>query len=780
MAGSERRGSDRWTGRSGRRYARVPGGSRREGRKSDVIQVEARGAPQGASTVERGAVLGMKRLRSLEPEHKAAFDRELRVMVGLSKALAAPPCPRVVDGVDEASAPAVILEWCGTDLELWWAAHHAEPGSVALLLEALAQVAELVADFHESAGREPAFTGMHPRLRPQGILRAEDGRWVAASFGRSESPGNRPERADGSTQLMAAAENFAAPETIFAAKEEIPEAVDTWSVACMLFALLRMRTLLLQGAQLPTSGTDSHHFRSHRVNLVNDLYQRKSRLFVKRRLDARQFLYPERLPDADRRALEESLMGALPVDRGADEGRLKRAVIAVVEKALHIDPARRYTRPRELAQDLREAVAIAQGAAPLEDTDVHGTPPPAAAEEARTAPPSPPPSRPPRAARQAALSPDPSVPQDTQQALAASTRIMDSSTATDALLAAAAQEQAERGGPGSGPAAAAVEEGASAGVLAGAPVGDSAGDDLDEEPPEDLPEDPGTDESASRDADSGSRSVIISKTGSPPERPAPPVDAGELRSLRRQLKTLEGDLASLRRKLRQVERDVRERPPPTPAPPPARSGGWGAALMAFGSLGLAALAAILATWALVLIWSEPTGASATGPVEARAPGTAAAGAPAPPTPRDPAEGSDPDGLADAEGAPPPAEGTPPEAGAGPGSPGEGATRPQPGAETRGSAGARQGPRPPKQAKVEASDETASEDPSGRGTVRITGGEAVLVASDGSERSPGLVPAGTWKIFLVEGAERRLVDTVEVSEGATVEYRCGFGTCRRTR
>ena len=354
-AASEPALSGPWTGRTGRAYHLDPRTGLRHGRATTVIPVLAQGPPVGRSTVEEGTLLALKHPR--DPAEGPALKRELRMMVALARAHARPPAPRVLDGVETAEGQGAVIEWCPQDLELWWAAHALRPDGFKQLCLVLAGAARQLADLHASLAREADFEDMRPHVRPRSILLGSDGRWLFSGFSPTRPPEIAEEEGASATVLLLTSENYASPEVIFGARQRIPVAMGTWSLGASFLALLRMRSMLLSRASLPATGTESHHFRSHRLGLVSDLFERKPRLFLDRDLDARQFLYPDRIPDPDRRAVADALVGLLGEPQEALEAQLAREVLALFERALTIAPEQRYTDALQMAEDL-DALAL--------------------------------------------------------------------------------------------------------------------------------------------------------------------------------------------------------------------------------------------------------------------------------------------------------------------------------------------------------------------------------------------------------------------------------------
>ncbi len=354
-------GGQTWKGRTGRVYRNQGEGMPRRGSKATVRAVLATGGPLGTSTPAEGAVLALKLPWKGNPEAPDAIDREGVVLSMLTERVALPPCPQLYDALEEErpgqSRPRItglIMEWCPENLESWWVSHHKEEGALPLLCEALAQVCERVSE--SSALIDARLPAGQPRptarLKPRNIAAGGDGRWLLTDFEEVVIKSLYDEHLS-ATQPLLGGENYLAPEVIFGATRHPSAAQDTWSVGCMLYALLRVRPYIHAGAALPADGTNSPHFRTHRMHLVTDLHTRKSGALSGRELDPALFLYADRLPDQDRRAVLQSLEGIFGERDEAREATLSSEVIRVLDRALRIDPGQRYTNPAEMAGELR-------------------------------------------------------------------------------------------------------------------------------------------------------------------------------------------------------------------------------------------------------------------------------------------------------------------------------------------------------------------------------------------------------------------------------------------
>lgn len=339
-----------FTGASGRAYRALADEPVREGSALRVTVAVATGA--GAEPPEGRRVAVLQPVRPGEAA-VTAFQAELAVYEALSRGTPAAAAPRLYERL--AAGEGAVVEWCATDLERWWLTVAREPDGLRNLCLALADTCRRIADLGDAGRRHPDVAAAPPSIRPRSVLRTAGGRWVLTSFGRGAG---RPIELseESSTQLMVSSGGFVAPELLFGAQLDLPVAAHTWAVGATFFSLLKVRALLGGDAsgratELPSGGTDSPHLRSHRAVLVDDLLQRKPALFLGRPLDPRQFLYPDRLPDRDRRTVAEALRGLFGEPQEALEGQLAREILRLLDSALSIDPGRRYLDPLVMAGD---------------------------------------------------------------------------------------------------------------------------------------------------------------------------------------------------------------------------------------------------------------------------------------------------------------------------------------------------------------------------------------------------------------------------------------------
>ncbi len=311
------------------------------------------GQPSRSSSVREGVVVALKMARADDPLSVEALGREVEVFEALCRAPGEPPCPRLYDVVGNPTT-GLVMEWCPSDLERWWADRCGDTAAFGELCGALAEVCRRVREYAAVAEMELGRRVIHADIKPRNVLFNESGRWLLTDFGASKSR-SVDDANWAATKMILGTENFIAPEALFNSRKPHPAAADTWSLGCTFFALLRMRVLLRGGGKMPPNGTHAHHFRTHRAALVADVHLRKPNAFADRELDASAFPSPDRLPDRDREAVIEAVSGTLGNARL--EARLANDAINLLDRALQIDPARRYTDALEMAGDF-EALAI--------------------------------------------------------------------------------------------------------------------------------------------------------------------------------------------------------------------------------------------------------------------------------------------------------------------------------------------------------------------------------------------------------------------------------------
>jgi serine/threonine protein kinase len=310
----------------------------------DIRRVLAVGPPAGTSTAPEDAALALK-MTSGGRLSQDTMAREAEVLQQLQRAGPPPPCPRLLDLVGEGDPiEGLVLEWCSTDLERWWIDVLPRPDAIEPLCRALGEACRRVAEFHAfmaSIGR----CAIHADVKPRNMVLSDDGRWLLADYGASES---RPlgEVPWEPAPLVLGTENFVAPEMLFNARKHAPAAVDTWSLAVSFLTLLGMRASHLRGRALPPEGTHAAGLRCQRMADVLAVREQEPGRFSGKDLDPTAFPSPGCLPAADRERVREVLAGTF--FDPAREDTLARAVLALLDRALAVDPARRFARAADL------------------------------------------------------------------------------------------------------------------------------------------------------------------------------------------------------------------------------------------------------------------------------------------------------------------------------------------------------------------------------------------------------------------------------------------------
>ncbi len=307
--------------------------------------------PVGESVGDAGTLLALKLAREDEPMSLDAIGREAEVFATLRSAQGMAPCPRPHDTVQTSDGKRIVglvMEWCPFDMERWWADVHTRPWAFSELCEALAEVCERLRAYQRACAAAAGQRVAHSDVKPRNLLRAADARWLLTDFGASKA--RDMDSGDWTaTRVILGTEGFIAPEGLFNARKSHPEAMDIWSVGATLYALLRMHAHLRDGGRLPLNGTHSSQFRSHRVALVSDLHQRKPALFIDKPLDPTQFASHDRLPEKDRAAVADALKKSFAPEH---EAIVVAATIALLDRAMQIDPQARFTDAGEMAKAL--------------------------------------------------------------------------------------------------------------------------------------------------------------------------------------------------------------------------------------------------------------------------------------------------------------------------------------------------------------------------------------------------------------------------------------------
>ncbi|MFH1465550.1 MAG: hypothetical protein ABIO70_14280 [Pseudomonadota bacterium] len=337
-----------WTGRSGRRYTRDQTEEPRAGGMASIVPVLAEGPAPAGVDLPAGSLCALK-TAARDPLARETMTREVETFALLNAESPAPPCPRMFDVIEEDGTPVgLVMEWCPTDMERWWDRMLVLPDAMEPLCGALADVCRRIGEYHAIMAAR-GVSAVHADIKPRNAVLARDGRWLLTDFGAAKSRPIEQETWE-ATRLILGTENFIAPEMIFNARKRHPQAMDTWSVGATLFALLKMRRHRLFGQELPIDGTHNVLFRCQRMSTVTDLRERKPALFVGQDLDPAAFFSPERLPDEDRQTIAQALLGVFGVPDERRELILEHEILALLDKALAIDPARRFTRAEDMSR----------------------------------------------------------------------------------------------------------------------------------------------------------------------------------------------------------------------------------------------------------------------------------------------------------------------------------------------------------------------------------------------------------------------------------------------
>lgn len=344
-----------WHGRSGRVYSPAGKGRVRHGSLSSVRKVVGVGDGSGTSDVEAGVPLALKQWREGDEASLDRLQQEARTLVELAARHREQPdsdlpCPRLYDLVGDPLVTGVITEWCPLDLERWWRDKLQQPEAFGRLCAVLAEAAKRINDYQRDFAGKGGLDIAHGDVKPTNVLMNAEGRWVVSDFGCA------PVRAPADdvwaeSRVVVATDNFLAPEVLFQARRPHPAAVDTWSLAASFFALLKLRRMVLDGSALPHNGTASPRFRMERVARIMEVYGRDPQRFEERDLEPEAFADPLRIPDEDRQAVRDALRGVFgeAVDPEDAEDRLAEDVVTLLDRALSIDPAHRFTDARDVS-----------------------------------------------------------------------------------------------------------------------------------------------------------------------------------------------------------------------------------------------------------------------------------------------------------------------------------------------------------------------------------------------------------------------------------------------
>ncbi|MBT3224186.1 MAG: protein kinase, partial [Proteobacteria bacterium] len=258
------------------------------------------------------------------------------------------PCPRLYDLVGTPLVTGLVMEWCPVDLERWWREKMREADAFGRLTSTVAEAARRVSDYQTFFASKRDLHAAHGDIKPSNILLAIDGRWLISDFGTASVP--IPEDDEwAESRMLVFTENFLSPEVMFNAKKPFPAAMDTWSLGATFFALMKMKRLLDDGGELPRNGTHSPRFRMERMNQLVEVFGHDPTRFLDRDIDAEAFADPLRLPEDDRRAVGDTLVGVFGVEDDDREGQLSEEVLELLDHCMAIDPAHRFTDARALA-----------------------------------------------------------------------------------------------------------------------------------------------------------------------------------------------------------------------------------------------------------------------------------------------------------------------------------------------------------------------------------------------------------------------------------------------
>jgi serine/threonine protein kinase len=334
-----------WTGRSGRRYVPVDGARIRRGGMATVRKVVSRDPAVGNSVVSEGSPLALKLWNEGDEASLDQLQTEAGILQQIADRDGELPCPRLYDVVGDPLVTGLLMEWCPLHLARWWEERLQEPDAFGRLMATMAEVARRVSDYHVFFALA-SDVAAHGDLKPSNILLSASGRWLVSDFGTAQIAAVGDAAWDETRQVVAT-ENFLAPEVLFNARKRHPAAIDTWSLGATVFALLRMRQIVLDEAELPRNGTHSPRFRTRRMEQIHQIYAAEPLRFRERDLEPDAFPDPLRLPEEDRRAVRDALAGVLPTSDGDDA--IADELLVILDRALSIDPAHRYTSCRDLA-----------------------------------------------------------------------------------------------------------------------------------------------------------------------------------------------------------------------------------------------------------------------------------------------------------------------------------------------------------------------------------------------------------------------------------------------
>ncbi len=365
-----------WVGRSGREYVPVPKSRLRHGGMASVRKVTGRGGAVGISTIEDGVPLALKLWQEGDETSLDQLQQEAKILVELSSSGGDLPCPRLYDLVGKPLVTGVVMEWCPVDLEHWWRDKMSAEDAVGRLMFTMAEATTRAAEYHAFFSKKSGMDAAHGDLKPSNVVLSTRGRWLVSDFGTAHlSP--REDDVWAESRVIVASDNFVSPEILFNARRRFPAATDVWSLGASIYALLRLKRLVDDGAVLPRNGTHSPRFRMERMNRVVEIYGRDPTRFVERDLQPGDFRDPDHLPEEDLRTLRDSLRGCFGADNQAKETEFGDALVAVMDRAMAIEPSARFTDCKDLAERFEglgrlfiELSAIEERPTPTSEQDV--------------------------------------------------------------------------------------------------------------------------------------------------------------------------------------------------------------------------------------------------------------------------------------------------------------------------------------------------------------------------------------------------------------------------
>jgi len=362
-----------WQGRSGRLYVPVQRSRIRHGSLASVRKVTGRGPAAGTSTADEGVPLALKLWREGDEASLDQLQQEARTLVELASVGAELPCPRLYDLVGDPLVTGLVMEWCPLDLERWWRETLGERDAFGRLCSVLAEAARRVSEYQRDFAGKRGLDVAHGDMKPTNVLMNAEGRWLVSDFGTAPV---RPPQDDvwAESRVVVATDNFLSPEVLFSARRPYPAAVDTWSIGASFFALLKLRRMVLDGSAIPRNGTLSPRFRMERIARVFEVFGRDPQRFVDRDLDPDAFPDPLRVPDEDRQSVREALRGVFGRSSSDElEEQLAEMVCELLDRAVSIDPAHRFTDARDMSAAFESltrgylALVSSDGDAPDED-----------------------------------------------------------------------------------------------------------------------------------------------------------------------------------------------------------------------------------------------------------------------------------------------------------------------------------------------------------------------------------------------------------------------------